>query len=104
MKRFLLLFPLTAHAYLGAFDPQYREPEPVRIAVVQSEFPAAECYSAVACVKDGVVYLPARGSVGELYGVVGAAASADAVAGHELRHVFEGEFHPPLLPFVELRK
>ena len=108
-----------ASAYLGTFDPQpYRNV--VTIKFIDSQFAGASCaieaakaqpayallsplmvqLTACAITEPPTVIAPITFGPGSIYALQ-ILATPDALLGHETRHIFDGQFHLPLLPFVD---
>lgn len=107
----------ASQAYVGYFDPQPMR-NSVEITFVDSQVPGISCAAmgktladmlllpvivqAVACASydQGIVVAPLTPGVGQLYGL-SVLATPNQILGHETRHLFDGDFHPYLLPFAE---
>jgi len=108
-----------ASAYLGTFDPQpYRNV--ATITFIDSQFAGASCaieaakaqpayallsplmmqLTACAITEPPTVIAPITFGPGSIYALQ-ILATPDALLGHETRHIFDGQFHLPLLPFVD---
>lgn len=110
---FIALWCTQAAAYLGSFDPQPIRNE-VTITFIDSQLPGPQCIAeqpainapivlfAVGCAiwgKDLVIVPLTPGP-----GWINAAqifATPNALLGHETRHLFDGDFHPAVLPWAE---
>ena len=99
-----------ASAYLGTFDPQpYRNVATIKF--IDSQFAGASCaieaakaQPAYALLSPLMVQLTAC-AITEPPTVIYALqilATPDALLGHETRHIFDGQFHLPLLPFADI--
>ena len=109
-----------ASAYLGTFDPQpYRNV--VTIKFIDSQFAGASCaieaakahpayallsplmmqLTACAITEPPTVIAPITFGPGSIYALQ-ILATPDALLGHETRHIFDGQFHLPLLPFADI--
>jgi len=107
-----------ASAYLGTFDPQpYRNV--ATITFIDSQFAGASCaieaakaqpayallsplmvqLTACAIMEPPTVITPSKFSIGSAY-ALHMLATKPALDGHELAHLFFGEFHAPLMPFL----
>ena len=110
----------SASAYLGTFDPQpYRNV--VTIKFIDSQFAGASCaieaakvqpayallsplmvqLTACAITEPPTVIAPITFGPGSIYALQ-ILATPDALLGHETRHIFDGQFHLPLLPFADI--
>ena len=109
-----------ASAYLGSF-----EPTPIRNAVtirfIDSQLAGPSCaieaakaqpayallsplmaqLTACAITEPPTVIAPITFGPGSIYALQ-LLATPDALLGHETRHIFDGQFHLPLLPFVDV--
>lgn len=109
-----------ASAYVGSF-----EPTPIRnvatITFIDSQIAGATCaieaakvnpiyaalaplmvqLTACAIMEPPTVIAPISPGIGSLYALQ-ILATPDALLGHETRHIFDGQFHLPLLPFVDI--
>lgn len=102
-----------AAAYLGSFDPQPLRNE-VTITFVDSQLPGPQCIAeepaitaplvltAVGCAiySKGLVIVPLTPGIGWI-NAAQILATPDALLGHETRHLFDGDFHPAVLPWLE---
>ena len=109
----LSLLASTAHAYLGNFDPQPLRNE-VTITFIDSQLPGPQCVieqpaitaplvlTAVGCAiyDKGLVIVPLTPGIGWI-NAAQILATPDALLGHETRHLFDGDFHPAVLPWLE---
>ena len=112
---FLLMFWYnTAIGYVGSFTPN-----PIRnsaeITFIDSQLPGVSCVlegstiifapvaiQAAACAyyEKRLVIAPISLGFGQILGLqIG--ATPDAVLGHETRHIFDGNYHPALVPFLD---
>ena len=125
MKRIALIAALwCSHvgAYVGTFDPQpYRNV--VAIKFIDSQFAGATCaikaakaqpvyallsplmvqLTACAITEPPTVIAPITFGPGSIYALQ-TLATPDALLGHETRHIFDGQFHPAFVPFIELNR
>ena len=121
LARFIAaLWCAGASAYLGTFDPQpYRNV--VTITFIDSQFAGASCaieaakaqpayallsplmvqLTACAITEPPTVIAPITLGPGSIYALQ-ILATPDALLGHETRHIFDGQFHLPLLPFADI--
>lgn len=107
-------------AYVGSF-----EPSPIRkvatITFIDSQIAGATCaieaakvnpiyaalaplmvqLTACAIMEPPTVIAPISPGIGSLYALQ-ILATPDALLGHETRHIFDGQFHLPLLPFIDV--
>lgn len=102
-----------AHAYLGSFDPQPLRNQ-VTITFIDSQLPGPQCVieqpaitaplvlTAVGCAiySKGLVIVPLTPGIGWI-NAAQIFATPDALLGHETRHLFDGDFHPAVLPWLE---
>lgn len=102
-----------ASAYLGSFDPQPLRNE-VTVTFIDSQLPGPQCVTeqpaitaplvltAVGCAiySKGLVIVPITPGIGWI-NAAQILATPDALLGHETRHLFDGDFHPIALPWVE---
>lgn len=102
-----------AVAYLGSFDPQPLRNE-VTITFIDSQLPGPQCVAeqpavtaplvlmAFGCAiyDKGLVIVPITPGPGWLNALQGF-ATPNALLGHETRHIFDGDYHPAVLPFIE---
>lgn len=123
MKRLAILsalFCTQAFAYVGSF-----EPAPIRnvatVTFIDSQIAGATCaleaakvnpiyaaltapltvqVTACAIMEPPTVIAPISPGIGSLYALQ-ILATPDALLGHETWHIFGGQFHLPLLPFVD---
>jgi len=122
MKRLAALLALVcaqAFAYVGSF-----EPAPIRnvatVTFIDSQIAGATCaieaakaqpayallsplmvqLTACAITEPPTVIAPISPGIGSLYALQ-ILATPDALLGHETWHIFGGQFHLPLLPFVD---
>lgn len=109
----LALCCAQAHAYLGAFDPQPLRNE-VTITFIDSQLPGPQCIAeqpaitaplvltAVGCAiySKGLVIVPLTPGIGWI-NAAQILATPDALLGHETAHLFLGDFHPILFPWLE---
>ena len=107
-------------AYLGTFDPQpYRNVATIKF--IDSQFAGASCaieaakaqpayallsplmvqLTACAIAEPPTVIAPITFGPGSIYALQ-ILATPDALLGHETRHIFDGQFHLPLLPFADI--
>lgn len=120
MRTFALILALwctQAFAYLGTFDPaQIRSVADVTF--YDEQFAGPRCASlassplevllspltvqAVACAhpEKGIVIAPISPGPGWLYGLA-TFATPNQVLCHEVRHIFDGHFHPPFISFID---
>jgi hypothetical protein len=120
VKKLLCLLCLSAtqaQAYVGSFDPQPLRFE-AEITFYDDQFPGIRCASLAETALDvamipltlqaagcasfakGIVIVSITIGLGSLYGFqVGATPNGNL--GHETRHIFDGNFHPTLLSFIE---
>jgi hypothetical protein len=115
----LLAISLPAQAYLGTFDPQPLRNE-VEITFIDSQFPGPICLAAgadnlvnlvlapmviqvVGCAiyDKALVVVPISVGPGQLY-ALHVLSTPDGNLGHETRHIFDGQFHVPLLSFIDI--
>jgi len=103
----------TAHAYIGSFDPQPLRHE-VTITFIDSQLPGPQCIAeqpsieaplvlpAVGCAiyDKGLVILPINPGPGWI-NALQLFATPNALLGHEVRHLFDGDYHPHVLPWLE---
>lgn len=104
---------MNAAGYLGSFDPQPLRSE-VTITFVDSQIPGPQCFAeqptffaplqltALGCAiyDKGLLILPINPGIGWL-NAAQVFALPDALLGHEFRHLFDGDYHPIALPYVE---
>ena len=109
-----------AIAYLGTFDPvPYRNVATIKF--IDSQFAGASCaieaakaqpayallsplmvqLTACAITEPPTVIAPITFGPGSIYALQ-ILATPDALLGHETRHIFDGQFHLPLLPFADI--
>ncbi len=102
-----------AHAYLGSFDPQPLRNQ-VTITFIDSQLPGPQCIAeepaitaplvltAVGCAiySKGLVIVPLTPGIGWI-NAAQILATPDALLGHEARHLYDGDFHPVVLPWLE---
>ena len=125
----LMLPPLTARAYVGTFDPYKVDFDgPQLITFIDSQSAPLRCVGLAAQTENAlmavagllapitacsahnsdnsecIVIAPISPGVGQAVAMVTALATPDALLGHEFRHCRDHEFHPTLLPFVEMRQ
>jgi len=116
----LALVCAQAFAYVGSF-----EPTPIRnvatVTFIDSQLAGATCaieaakvnpiyaaltapltlqVTACAIMEPPTVIAPISPGIGSLYALQ-ILATPDALLGHETRHIFDGQFHLPMLPFVD---
>lgn len=123
MKRLAALLALVcaqAFAYVGSF-----EPAPIRnvatVTFIDSQIAGATCaieaakaqpayallsplmmqLTACAITEPPTVIAPITFGPGSIYALQ-ILATPDALLGHETRHIFDGQFHLPLLPFADI--
>lgn len=111
----LCLFAGNAHAYYGSFDP-HLDRNSVNLTVIDSQLPNVECAArmhpllapliltaVVGCFVPETDTLIAPISPGPMWvWVMGnALITPNQLLGHEFRHAFEYDFHPPFLSFIE---
>lgn len=101
------------HAYIGSFDPQPLRNE-VEITFIDSQLPGPQCIAeqpsieallvlpAVGCAiyDKGLVIIPLSPGIGWI-NALQLFATPNALLGHEVRHLFDGDYHPHVLPWVE---
>lgn len=109
----LALCCTQAHAYLGSFDPQPLRNQ-VTITFIDSQLPGPQCVieqpaitaplvlTAVGCAiyDKGLVIVPLTPGIGWI-NAAQILATPDALLGHETRHIFDGDYHPAVLPWLE---
>jgi len=124
MKLLALIFAclsVQCAAYLGSFDPYLKRPmTPVHITLIDTQLVGPSCaflsaktgdplapvmLLAEGCtlLGDNVIVYPVSFGLWSLYNMSNLIAP-DAGLGHEFRHVFDGQFHPAMLPFVDLHE
>lgn len=110
---FAALWCSQAAAYLGSFDPQPLRNQ-VTITFIDSQLPGPQCVieqpaitaplvlTAVGCAiySKGLVIVPLTPGIGWI-NAAQIFATPDALLGHETRHLFDGDFHPAVLPWLE---
>lgn len=110
---FAVLWCSQAAAYLGSFDPQPMRNQ-VTITFIDSQLPGPQCVieqpaitaplvlTAVGCAiyDKGLVIVPLTPGIGWI-NAAQILATPDALLGHETRHLFDGDFHPAVLPWLE---
>lgn len=114
---FLAALATQAHAYVGSFDPQPLRNE-AEITFYDDQLPGVRCASLAESAIDAVmlpltitaagcasfakriVIVPITIGPGSLYGLQ-SGATPNGNLGHETRHIFDGNFHPALLSFIE---
>jgi len=123
MKRALALIAALscaqALAYVGTFDPAPQR-NVATITFIDSQAAGASCaieaakispvyallsplmvqLTACAITEPPTVIAPITFGPGSIYALQ-ILATPDALLGHETRHIFDGQFHLPLLPFVD---
>lgn len=110
-----ILLASGAQAYYGTFDPQLQRNQ-ATITIVDSQAPNVDCATRVhplmmplvlatgmGCFDPATETLVAPITPGPmwLYMIGNALILPDQLLGHELRHAFEYNFHPPVLAFLE---
>lgn len=107
------LICLPAHAYLGSFDPQPLRHE-VRVTFIDSQLPGPQCVAeqpsimaplvltAIGCAiyDKGMLIVPLTPGIGWI-NAAQAFATPNALLGHEFRHLFDGDYHPAALSWLE---
>lgn len=107
------LAALPAQAYLGKFDPQPLRHD-VTITFIDSQLPGPQCVAeqptlaaplvltAVGCAiyDKGLLIVPLSPGIGWV-NAAQILATPNALLGHEFRHLFDGDFHPMVLPWLE---
>ena len=131
MKKLLALmlvaWPMVSNAYVGRFDPYTEERAvnsgPVLITPVDSNAAPLQCAVQAARVDGGAtaamvlattpvacssweehsctVIAPISPGPGKAWAIANTLADTEHLLGHEVRHCFDGEFHPFVLPWVE---
>lgn len=131
MKKFLFLlalFPLVCYAAWGSFKPYKLENRKwqgeIEVTLIDSQTPGVDCakfavetgnpihafsyIGAAGCVfsydehPKAVVIFPLSDGIGDVK-VLLALTDKESAFGHEIRHVFDGEFHNTLLPMIEYK-
>ena len=104
----LLLGASSAHAYVGSFEP-YPRKNPhgfMHVVFEDTQFNNFICPGAMACViRRGAVWhliAPISAGPGQIVNLAIGLGTPDAILGHEMRHIWDDDFHPALLPFVDL--
>ena len=110
---FIAFWASQSEAYIGSFDPQ-----PLRnsiiITFIDSQLPGFQCaaeqptitapivLTAVGCAiyDKGIIIVPISPGIGWI-NAAQIFATPDALLGHETRHLFDGDFHPLILPWLE---
>jgi hypothetical protein len=107
------LWCTQANAYIGSFDPQPLRNQ-VTITFIDSQLPGPQCVieqpaitaplvlTAVGCAiyDKGLVIVPPTPGIGWI-NAAQILATPDALLGHETRHIFDGDYHPAVLPWLE---
>jgi len=109
-----------AFAYLGTFDPAPQR-NVATITFIDSQAAGASCaieaakaqpayallsplmmqLTACSITEPPTVIAPITFGPGSIYALQ-ILATPDALLGHETRHIFDGQFHLPLLPFADI--